>query len=186
MQDPVNDLYLRHNGARALGRIGPAARAGQPLLLAVLKGKDATYRVEAALALWRISQHASALPALLEVLRSGEGDAAFRAAMALLEFGSQATPAIPALVEALDSDDPDIRRAAVKMLGTLGRQAVQPITDALTAGEIRPRAGADALGLILDDIRETVLYNPQTSRDEFLDQVKPLHGLVVGTSSWTR
>jgi HEAT repeat protein len=179
MQDPDNDSYFRHIGARALGRIGPLAEAGQPLLLAVIEKGDPVYRVEAALALWRISRHEAALPALIDVLQTGETHAAYQAAMALLEFGPQAAPAIPALVEALDSEDPDVRRAAVKVLGTFGQPAVKPIADALAAGEIHPRAGADALGLILDDIRETVLYNPQTSREEFLDQVRPLHELVV-------
>jgi HEAT repeat protein len=180
MQDKNNDKDFRHNGALALGHIGPQAKAGEPLLLAVLKSGDPTYRVRAAGALWRISQRPEAIPALLDVLRQGSGDAAYQAAMSLLEFGPDAKTAIPDLVTSLKSPDPDVRRAAAKVLGTLGTDIVQPICDALKKDdEIDRRAAADALGLALADVRTTVLYNPATSKDRFLEIVAPLHQQVV-------
>jgi HEAT repeat protein len=45
---------FRRDAARSLGRMGPAAQAAVPVLGRALKNEDPVYRVEAALALWRI------------------------------------------------------------------------------------------------------------------------------------
>jgi len=167
-EDTNNDRYVRHCAAEALGRIGPAAKAAEPVLLKALKSRDLTFRVEAATALWKISRHEAALPALLDVLRTGEKDSAYQAAMALLEFGPEARSAMPDLVAALKSSDSDVRRAAVKVIGTLGPGAAPPLARAIKdRSGVDLRAAADALGILLGEVRETVFYNPATSEKQF-------------------
>ena len=180
MQDPQNHRYLLHIAAQALGRIGPEAAGAEATLRGELKSSDLTYRVKAAVALWQISRHPDALPVVLAVLRTGQGDEAFQAAMGLLEFGADAQTAIPDLVAALASADPDVRRAAVKVLGSLGTDVVLPICTALEANRgIDHQAAADALGLVLADVRTTIFYNPATSQERFLEIAAPLHRQVV-------
>ena len=188
VQNPENDQDFRYNGVKALGRIGPAAKSAEPLLLSALKSPDATYRVEAAVALWKISQHPAALPAVLEVLRAGRGntsdetadDAAYDATMSLLQFGSQAAGALPDLILALGSPHPDVRRAAVTVLASLGTLAVDPIVAALEENSgVDPRAAADALGLILEDVRINTFYRPETTEAQLLEVAARLHSKVV-------
>ena len=59
-KDHVNYVplaFFRLLAARALGRIGPEARQAIPLLQATLQSDDVAYRVEAAVAMWKIARH---------------------------------------------------------------------------------------------------------------------------------
>jgi HEAT repeat protein len=181
-EDTDNDRWVFHCAAEALGRMGPVAKAAEPVLLEALKSTDLnlTLRVEAATALWKISRHEAALPALLAVLRTGKGDAAYQAAMALLEIGPEARSAMPDLVNALKSADPDVRRAAVKVIGSLGPGAAAPLARALRQDPaVDRRAAADALGLLLGEVREKVFYNPATSETRFREVEDALRREVV-------
>jgi HEAT repeat protein len=180
IEDTHNDWYVLHCAAEALGRIGPVAKAAEPVLLKALKSEDLTYRVKAATALWKISRYEAALPALLGVLRTGKGDAAYQAAMALLEFGPEARSALPDLIAALRSSDPDVRRAAVKVIGALGPGAAPPLARAIKNDQaVDRRAAADALGLLLGEVREKVFYNPATSEEQFREVEYALRRDVV-------
>ena len=74
---------FRRLAARALGRFGPEAAAAVPLLEKALQNEDPLYRVQAALALWKISQHPQAIPALRAALKRNESETAFEAVLAV-------------------------------------------------------------------------------------------------------
>ena len=65
-------------GPRQLGRFGPEAAAAVPMLEKALQNEDSLYRVQAALALWKILQHPQAIPTLRAALKRNESDTASR------------------------------------------------------------------------------------------------------------
>ncbi len=87
--------------AYGLRRIGPAAKAAVPQLELALKDDYGLVRVEAAKALWAISEHKSAIPALIGLLKAKEVETRVGAAEALERIGPKAKAAVPALLEAL-------------------------------------------------------------------------------------
>jgi len=133
----------------ALGNLGPAAGPAVPALLELLEDKDATVRVNAAVALWKINRHERAIAALAEMIRSGPTPAAYRATGALGRLGAEPDTVAPPLVEAFHHADRDVRRSASRALGQLGPAAIgalkRPLAD--PDPEVR-RSAVEALGWI--------------------------------------
>ncbi len=153
---------FRRLAARALGRIGIGATAAVPVLEKALQNEDPLYRVQAALALWKIASHPQAVPALQAAFKLNDPEAAFEAILALGQIDPGAKAAAPDLVTALEHEDPDVRRAAADVLVKLGPSQLEPISQALAAGRIAsPAAAAYALGEILDAMRQDVFYDPR-------------------------
>ena len=153
---------FRRLAAGALGRIGPDAAAAVPVLEKALQNEDPLYRIQAALALWKISRHPQAIPALEAALKLDDPEAPFQAALALAAIGAEAKVAGPALVAALGHDDADVRRAAGRAVAGLGPSQMGLVAQRLTGGGIAsPAAAAYVLGEMLDSLRPRVFYHPQ-------------------------
>jgi HEAT repeat protein len=114
--------WLQQHSARALGCLGPAARAALPRLeKAALEDEDAEVRSASAASLRRIG---SPDPApFLKALASDDETRRKRALEALAELGPTAAEAVPALISALDDDDGNLRAAAARALGCVGPEA---------------------------------------------------------------
>ena len=81
--------WVREEAARALGRIGPSARAAVPDLMHALRRDDPPVRRQAARALGRLgSEAALAIPALKEALRDAEESVQAEAGKALESLGA--------------------------------------------------------------------------------------------------
>jgi HEAT repeat protein len=171
--------YFRRLAARALGRIGSSATEAVPVLQKALENEDPSYRLQAALALWKIARHPAALAALVAGLREGGAEEAFEAVTALSEIGSDAKPAAPALVEALAHEDPDVRRAAAEVLVGFGQPTLEPVARLLSTRPAAPEAAAFALGELLAQQRQSVFYNRELDRDAFLAATRPVVRLAA-------
>lgn len=159
---------LQLNGIRALGKVGRDAVEATPMLEKFLTATDRQLVVAAALSLWQIDGRQAAISALGEELSSQDPDVALAAAMALLEIGPSAEPASRALIRALGHANADVRRAAGRALSRIGMSQAELITKALG---FRDRFDAvnviNALGWIVEDARQQILHNPQTSVEEY-------------------
>jgi HEAT repeat protein len=179
LEAKLNDATVRRRGARSLGCIGPASKAAVPALEAALASDDLLYRVAAAEALWRISQHARAVPVLVELLDSEDAEAAMAAALALAELRIDSAQTIQPLIKTLGHVDADVRQAAAHALVEIGPPALEPLSKAIAASSgsretsgaaeagIDLDAAATALGRIIDHERRDVLYSEQASKQEF-------------------
>lgn len=120
---------VRLGAVRALGALGPAARAAGPALAKILERKDSPRRAVAAWALGQL-RWTEALPALLAALESPERDLRDSAKFALARIGKAA---VPGLMAKLDHEDLNVRVYAVEALGAIG-PAAGPALTALRAG----------------------------------------------------
>jgi HEAT repeat protein len=170
---------FRRLAAKTLGRIGPDAKAAVPMLERALKNEDLVYRVEAALALWRVVRHKDALPALTALLKQPAVEGPYQAAMAIGEIGPDAKETADALVQALRHPQPDVRRAAAKVLVPFGPAVLPAVAQALAAEVAAPpqasvpEAAAYALGELLGQLRENVVYNRQLTQAQFTESALP-------------
>jgi HEAT repeat protein len=159
---PLLDDYnpwIRSDACEALGRIGPAAKAAAPELLAAMKDSAAQVRIHAAWALGEIDAGAPAIPALIEALDDEDSEVRRYAANALLKHGRLAEPAVAKLIERLQSDDPGAYMAAAA-LGEIGSPAKAAIPHLITAlkketGLLRAEY-AQALGKFGPDARDAI------------------------------
>jgi len=171
---------FRRSAARALGRFGAPAVAAVPMLDKALQNDDLLYRVQAALALWRISQHPQAIPTLRAAMQDSDAEVAFEAVLALAEIGLDAKAAAPNLVEALNHPDPDVRRAAASVLGSWGTDSLEPISQRLLDGGFQaPAAAAYVLGQYLDELRPRVFYHPQMDAASLAVATRPVVRLAA-------
>jgi HEAT repeats len=109
---------------RAIGNIGPPAKAALPVLLEALSSSNGRARSLAIDAL--VSVHADASMVLPELLKSlSDPDAGVReaAARALGSFGGRATTAVPALTAMLQDPDGQVREQATNALKQIDREA---------------------------------------------------------------
>jgi HEAT repeat protein len=118
------DESLRLRAAKALGKLGPAAKSALPHLTAALGDEDADVR-HAALAALRLVQPSvrpgdAEANALARDLQDPDPANRLRAVKSLAGLGNAAGPAAAALESLLDDKDPDVRRAASEALGRLG------------------------------------------------------------------
>lgn len=166
---------FRRVAARALGRIGIGATAATPVLEKALQNEDPLYRVQAALALWKIAGHPQSVPALRAALRSTDAGVVFEAVRALGEIGPGAKDAAPDLAAALGHADSDVRRAAADALVALGPSQLEPIAQRLAEGRIAsPAAAAYALGEIADRMRQNVFYDPRLDAQSLAATARPV------------
>jgi len=109
------DPSLRLRAAKALGDIGPAARAAVPALVAALADSDGDARRGAIAALRLIQPGAPASEALVRAialdLRDPDANLRLIAARALGRLGPPAAIALPDLDARRADPDPDVRRA---------------------------------------------------------------------------
>jgi HEAT repeat protein len=144
------DVNVREAGARALGMIGPKAKAAVPGLVALSTKEADPARVAAAEALWRIGKRKGVLPGLVVAL-NGDDFAAVQAAKFLGSLGAAAKEAVPALIAALEREDSlgIVRAASARALGNIGppaRAAVPALTRLLSSVPSNARlAAAEAL-----------------------------------------
>jgi HEAT repeat protein len=155
----------RWDAARALGQMGPDARAVVPNLVKALRDRAYGVRSEAAWALGQIGDK-TAVPALIDALRCPPQpreplmgfDWRHSAAEALGKIGDDA--ATPALSEALKDEVREVRDAAIEALekiGTRGKDSVPPLIEALKSTQPLARLdAAEALGDIGVDAKSGV------------------------------
>jgi HEAT repeat protein len=141
------DFEVRFYAVRDLRRIGPAAAAavpalvaadvpvgerlaalanigekGLPPLLQALSDKDTRVRAQAASSLGhRAVRGKAAVAALSRALEDNDAEVRAAAAMSLWGMGPVAKPAVPALAAALKDKSEDVRRSALLALGGLDR-----------------------------------------------------------------
>lgn len=126
----AND-HVRGGSARALGMIGPAARAAERSLAGALTDANARVREEAAGALGLISDgDARTVSALVRCLHDDDPFVVGKAAGALASIG---TPALPEVIGALHSTDRSSREAAAITLGKMGPTAAPAASDLIAA-----------------------------------------------------
>ncbi len=144
---------VRIQAVRALGRIGPAAAAAGPRLIALLNESDETVRCQAATALGEVRGDPQATTAaLVQMLNDSSAPVKTSATRALGAMEKAAAQAVPALVPLLQDRDESVRTAAAEAIARVG-PLDQTATDALILGLDSPdnvvRAQtAEALGTI--------------------------------------
>ncbi len=154
---------IRRSAAGALGKIGPAARAALPRLIAMSgnETEDPVVREYAVRALTRIDPNdANVVSALIRVLedenpqvREAAVEALLEVSVATREIGA-AKGDVPALATQLKDKDRLVRRSAAMALGNIGPAAksaqfalIQALADEREDPEVRS-AAATALGSI--------------------------------------
>jgi HEAT repeat protein/lysophospholipase L1-like esterase len=115
------DPRVRTQAAWALGRIGPAAKAGVSALAKALQDRSESVRLSAATALGLLGEEARpAFAALAEGLADTRQSVRWRSAEAIYRIGPKPEDALPVLRSALASRDLYVRGFAVWYLGELG------------------------------------------------------------------
>lgn len=120
--DEQADPGLRYAACYALGRMGPAAAAAEPLVRGLTESPDQLLTTVAVWAALRIkpddaSLFATAIPRLRRALRDDSELVRLEAAVSLGDIGPAAAPAIP-ILELVAEDDPvkEVRQAAAAAL----------------------------------------------------------------------
>ncbi len=166
---------FRREAARSLGRIGPAAKAAVPLLGRALKNEDLGYRIQAALALWRILQQPQAIDFLAAMIDSDHPEIAYDALMALGQIGPAAQRVLPRVVAALDHPQSDVRRASADILVRWGPLVIEPVARLIQQDSLRwPAPAAYVLGEIAGDLRDSVFYRDRIDQKEFAETAQPV------------
>lgn len=120
---------VRMGAVRALGGIGPDARAAGPVLARILRRQDDPRRAVAAWALGQL-RWTEGVPTLLAALESPDRELHNSAKFALARIGDAA---VPGLMARLDHEDAAVRLRAADALGTIGPAAGDALS-ALRAG----------------------------------------------------
>ncbi|MFM7242720.1 MAG: HEAT repeat domain-containing protein [Planctomycetaceae bacterium] len=122
LADAQADPGIRYAACYALGRMGPAAIAAEPVIRGLTESKDELMATVAVWAALRIkpddaSLFASAVPRLRRALRNDSELVRLEAAVALGDIGPAAAAAIP-ILELVAEDDPvkQVRQAAATAL----------------------------------------------------------------------
>jgi len=176
--DHINYALLgkfRRLAAKSLGRIGPEAKEAVPALGKALKNEDPVYRVEAALALWRILEQPRAIDFLASITAATDAEGPYEAVMALGEIGPDASAAMDPLVDALDHPQADVRRAAADVLARLGAEVIEPVAERIRSGSLRDPAPATyVLGEVTGTLRRDVFYQGEVDRATFESAAGPV------------
>lgn len=184
-KDHINYKALarfRRYAARALGRIGASDREAVRVLEGALQDEDPLYRVEAALALWKMTRHDKAVPTLESILQRDEAEGPYEAIMALSSIGPGATSAIDTLVATLAHDDADLRHAAAKVLVQFGSTVLRRVAQLLSENEIdTPEEAIYVLGEVLAELRKSTFYDRERGEAEFLKIKEVVFDLVEPT-----
>jgi HEAT repeat protein len=114
-----DDEWLRMNLLIALSNMGPAAGAGAPVFIRLLRDETLSEEIRKH-AVWTLgSAHSGgeeSIAALLKALSKGSESLKAAATSALGSFGPTARAAIPIVEEATSSSDPSVRRRAYDAL----------------------------------------------------------------------
>jgi HEAT repeat protein len=167
-RDTLSELAVK-----ALGSIGPDARAAVPSLIELLDDQYVYLRLASADALGEIGpSEPSVLPALTRVMNESLDDDLTRtAAQALGQIGEAA---LPALTSALRSPDFVVRCRAAMSLGEMGSAAAAAIPDLeRTSTDDDPdvrELGKEAIKKIREAGQEA---GPAPNEDERMDDFKP-------------
>ncbi len=131
LDDP--SLMIRWRAARALGQLGPDAKAATPKLIGLVDNDFRAARQWATTALGEVDADPTvAVPALLRALKDADGRVRRSAATALGSFRPPQGTAVSALLNALDESSWEIRWWAANSLGKLAPAAHQQVVPALT------------------------------------------------------
>jgi HEAT repeat protein len=133
-KDPSVDELIKQLGdkdpekvcaaAKALGRLGPAAKDAVPALKTMLKNRDGRIRWTAAEALWVREHKASDLvPVYSELLAAKDEDVRAASAWRLGRLGSEARPAVLLLAGALRDESVEVRVQSGQALANLAPYA---------------------------------------------------------------
>ena len=137
------DLMRRLAAVALLGSLGPEAKPAVEVLKTLLEHEFADHRVEAAIALWRITGDVQpCLRTLIDVIERGDDTARMDAAFAVEEMGPTAEAAVPSLVRVLEEKEGGIRTPGIRF------DSSRPVIGGAMI-EVSPKsAAADALGAI--------------------------------------
>jgi HEAT repeat protein len=141
--------YVPWNAARALGAIGPKAKAAVPSLIHGLEDKAIAIKWPYADALGSIGDPI-AIPVLVrmlkEALEAGQNSDDQSFARSLGMFGAKAESAIPVLIKSISSNS-GLRFVASEALIKIGEASIAPLTKALdSSAETARESAASALG----------------------------------------
>lgn len=118
------DARARAAAAQTLAGMGDAARPTLPALEANLTDKAVPVRVQAAVAVWKLTQESGrTAPVLAAALKDSDLDTAAVAMLALADMGPRAAVAVVALQERLGDKESGLRRIAAQTLGKIGPAA---------------------------------------------------------------
>jgi len=167
--EKIDDLSIRFNGLRTLGKIGPAAKEAIPVLESFLTQDSGVLRVAAANSLYQIDQRRTAFSPLVKALADEDGNVSFAAATTLLEIGPVEPLLISFLVDAMKHSDADTRRAAGKAAAQFQLAALPKLTEALTNSNYDQTALLVSCGLVFETVRQNKLHASAVTVDEFAE-----------------
>jgi len=156
------DPTARADAGRAIGIMGPQAKAAVPALIKALKDPEPSVRDWACYGLSNIGPHAKdAVPALEDLLLHDKTMKVRRiAANALGSIGPAAKPAVPSLIKTLQDDDPWMRHFGAVTLGALGESAKDAVPELIKAfGDeeyVVQKSAVEAVGQIGPKAKEAV------------------------------
>ncbi|MDG3002270.1 HEAT repeat domain-containing protein [Paludisphaera mucosa] len=144
---------VRTEAVEALGRMGPAAAAVAPKLIALSKEGDESLRCQVARSLGEVGGDPDAtVAALVDLLDDASPEVKAASARALGAFKEQAASAVPSLATLLQDRDEAVRTAAaeaIAQVGPLDEAATETLVEGLTSEDTVVRAQtAQALGTI--------------------------------------
>src|SRR5262249_29621151 len=122
-----DDVQTRLLAARALGKIGPGARANLPVLERTLTDKAPMVRIEAALATWFIAKDAKNVGVLVAALDDKSAGVRDFACQALETRKADAKNAVDPLAKLLA--DKELRVRAIMTIGEIGPPAKKTLPD---------------------------------------------------------
>jgi HEAT repeat protein len=139
------DKIVREPAVKALGDIGPPAKAAVPALIRATEDKNIEFRLQAVIALGRIAPQAKEVHDTLgKSLSDSQLKVQERAGDVLKAIGK---PAVPTLIRVSRDSDPKVAGRAITILGDIGpdaKEAQEVLKEALKnrVASIRDRAAA--------------------------------------------
>jgi HEAT repeat protein len=122
-------VFVRAAAARTLGRIGTGAHLAVPQLKDLLSESESYLRMEATIALWRITRETDqTLPPLLNLLATTPDDSKWEIFLALGEMGPAAKSAVPVIISELKSTDAFVRQRAAESLHKIDPSQLPEVT----------------------------------------------------------
>ena len=144
------DARVRYKLVWALGKMGPAAAASVPDLVAALEDKDLVYRV--AETLGEIGPAAKAAIASL-ILALAREEVVHAVARALGKIGADS---MPALIEAATSKEARVRAGVAEAFGEMGHRRA---ASSVGGGDSRVDKAVPTLSALLKDVKSDVRYH---------------------------
>jgi len=141
--EALEDKDTRRAAVRALGAIGPKAKAALPALLDLLK-TDPGHGQAVAMALGQIDRNGgTALQVLVPLLKGGDDSLRIGAVIGLGSIGPNAATAVDDLIPLLDSKNAALKHYTVTALGRIGPAAARAKEKLRELAKTRKRSGLD-------------------------------------------